>query len=883
MTDLASKESVSVGRPGALGPRTWLRRLLPQLLGVCLLSGAVLTAQEETASTPRPVDYVRDIQPILSDNCYACHGPDAQARKAKLRLDTQAAAKLDRGGWAAVIPGDAEESEIILRIFTEDEDDVMPPTKSHLTLSQAQKDLLQRWIAEGAPWAEHWSFVRPQMPSLPEVSDPSWPRNAIDRFVMARLDREGLGPSPTAPSETLLRRLSLDLTGLPPTPAERGEFLDEDSKAWSKSIERLLASPRYGERMAWPWLDAARYADSNGYQGDQDRSMWPWRDWVVNAFNENLPFDQFTVQQLAGDLLENPTQGQRLATGFLRNHMINGEGGRIPEENRVEYIFDQLETVSTTWLGLTMNCCRCHDHKFDPLTNENYFELFAFFNQTEVTGAGGSPHSAPVMAAPDVLQAAEILRLQGALAELELQGGERRQALLEEQAAWELQAMESLQSGQWRVLRPTALEADQEESALLETKRQELQAALSVASTDRSAQQAKCVADAHRAQDVFYGEIADQSASHRTQLEQLENAVPQVMVMEASLDHRKTFLLNRGLYNQPRAEVQAGVPGFLPALTKDSEPDRLDLAKWLVSPENPLTARVVVNRLWAQVFGIGLVKTTDNFGAQGERPSHPELLDWLALEFVNSGWDVKHMLRLMVNSATYRQASTRSEELQARDPQNRLLARGARYRLPSWMIRDAALQVSGLLVDRQGGEGVFPYQPAGVWQEFTFGTRTYVPDEGEGLHRRSLYTFWRRIVAPTTFFDAATRQACSVSELRTNTPLHALATLNDTTYVEAARALAQELLQGAGADENQRIESAFLRILARKPVAAETELLVGSLSRLRDQYARSPGEAQALLDVGAVPRDTTLDAIEHAAWTNLALALLNLDEAITKE
>ncbi|NQU48493.1 MAG: DUF1553 domain-containing protein [Planctomycetes bacterium] len=952
----------------------------------------------QNSSWAQEVDFTREIQPILSDNCFLCHGPDISTRKAKMRLDIKEGALQERDGWAPVYPGNPEDSEIILRIFSEIENDVMPPPDSHLALTTEEKHLIYRWIEQGAPWAEHWAYVAPVQPELPVISDPTWPRNAIDNFVMAKLDNESLTPSPSANDQTLLRRLSLDLTGFAPTPAQRAQFLEaQNDNRWQQQIDRLLASPRYGERMAWPWLDAARYADSNGYQGDKDRTMWPWRDWVVRAFNQNLPFDQFTTWQLAGDLLDNPTQEQKLATAFLRNHMINGEGGRIAEENRVEYIFDQLETVGTTWMGLTMNCCRCHDHKFDPISQENYYQLFAFFNQTEVTGGGDNPNTAPVMELPGQEQLRRIQDLQRLLNTVEGQRAEVAQKLAAVRAEWQSMKPQQLKaehqdlaileddsvlaSGenpvkdiyrlQYRDRRePIAairLEAKMHESmtagglarsdsgnfvltgfdAQLVTEGMEPQTVaiqFARASVEQNGYGVSGALDgdpqsgwavwlgqpitsdqeaifylqqpihlqpgqslqltlrhesAHKHHNLGRFKISFTSAVQPEELKwlsmneqhgELENemqsvrsAIPRVMVMQEQDQQRRTFLLQSGLYNQPKQEVSPGLPSALPALAMEDRVDRLALAQWLVSPENPLTSRVVMNRLWAQVFGVGLVKTMDNFGSQGERPTHPELLDWLALEFQRSGWDVKHMMRLMVDSATYRQSSDRSAEVQELDPDNRLLARGPRYRLPSWMIRDHALQASGLLVDKIGGPGNYPYQPAGVWQEFTFQTRTYPQGEGASLYRRSLYTFWRRIVAPTMFFDSATRQSCSVTERRTNTPLHALSTLNDTTYVEASRFLAQRILQKPHVDEVARIRDAFLLMLSRVPSASETELVKNSLQRLRQQFQAAPLEAEQLLQAGASARDQNIDAIELAAWTSMALALFNLDETLTKE
>jgi hypothetical protein len=720
-------------------------------------------------SAAEPVNFSREVLPILSDNCFRCHGPDANARKAKLRLDTQDGALRKDG--PVIVAGKSADSELVRRVSSPDADEVMPPPKSNRKLTAAQIETLKRWIDEGAKWGRHWAFDPPRRPPLPAVRDSRWPRNGIDRFILARLEAEGLTPSAEAPKETLLRRVTLDLTGLPPTPAEVDAFLaDAGPGAYERVVDRLLVSPHYGERMVWDWLEAARYADSNGYQGDGERTMWPWRDWVVDALNRNLPFDQFTVWQLAGDLLPGATPEQKLATAFCRNHPINGEGGRIAEENRVDYVMDMAETTGTVWLGLTFNCCRCHDHKFDALTQRDYYGLFAFFNQTPVNGGGGDPRTPPVLE--------------------------------------------------------------------------------------------------YRTKDV-------------------PPQVVKVMVMEDMPKPRDTFLLTRGSYEKPADKVTAAVPAALGTLIAPGlQPrgfTRLDLARWLVSAENPLTARVSVNRAWQQFLGVGLVKTSEDFGVQGEKPSHPELLDWLAVGFRESGWDVKALHRLIVTSATYRQSSKVTPALLERDPANRLLARGPRFRMPSWMIRDQALAASGLLARRAGGPPVKPYQPAGVWEEATFGGKRYQQDHGEALYRRSLYTFWRRIVGPTEFFDTNARQTCVVKPTRTNSPLHALTTLNDVTYVEAARALAQRVMATGGTSPEERVESAFRLVLARRPTAAEKRVLLAALARVKREFGADPAAARKLLRVGESKRDEKLDVVEHAAYAAVFTAILNLDEALTKE
>ncbi len=817
-----------------------------------------------SAEPPAAIDFSRDVLPILSDNCFQCHGPDENTREADLRLDEEASAKLLRGDYAAIVPGESAASELVRRIASEDESLRMPPVDFQRKLTAEQIALLKRWIDEGAAWGGHWSFRKPMRPPLPrgnhdDGADPI--TNPIDAFILARLQAEGLAPSPSAPRETLARRVTLDLTGLPPTPEEVTAFVhDESPDAYERLVERLLASPAFGERMAWPWLDAARYADSNGYQGDGERTMWPWRDWVVDAFNGNLPYDQFTIWQLAGDLLPDATFEQKLATGFCRNHMINGEGGRIAEENRVDYVMDMAETTGTVWLGLTFNCCRCHDHKFDPLSQRDYYGLFAIFNQTPVEGGGGNPQTPPVLEAPTPAQEA------------------RRTAIQEEitVAAGELDAFE-----QTFFARAEEQPIDQAEKATALA--DNLKAILKQPPVKRSRDQLDELARQFKKDaPEYHGRIARLHAL-LGERDDLNRGIPRVMVMADRPEPRKTHILSKGLYNQPGETVTAATPAALPPLPPGATVNRLALARWLTSPEHPLTARVTVNRLWQQFFGVGLVKTPEDFGVQGERPSHPELLDWLAVELIESGWDIKALCRQIVTSTAYRQSSKATPALIEHDPENRLLARGPRFRMPAWMLRDQALAVSGLMVRAIGGKSVNPYQPPGVWEETTFGNKRYMQDHGASLYRRSVYTFWRRIVAPTAFFDNASRQVCTVRQVRTNTPLHALATLNDVTYVEAARTLAQRVLSSDETTVESRLDNVFRRVLARSPRDNERAVLTASVNRLTEEFGEHPAEAQKLLAVGESKRGEHLDPIEHAAWTAVCLAILNLDETLTKE
>ena len=837
-----------------------------------------LSAVAATAA-PAPVDFNREVLPILSENCFHCHGPDEQAREAKLRLDTREG--LLRTQKPIVLPGRAAQSELVKRLVTKKAADLMPPPQSKKTLTPAQIETVRRWIDSGASYATHWAFTPPVRPTVPKVLSSKFKvQSPVDSFVLARLEKDGLPHSPEAPRTTLIRRVTLDLTGLPPTPAEVDAFLaDPSPKAYEAVVDRLLASPRYGERMVWEWLDAARYADSNGYQGDQERTMWPWRDWAVRAFNENLPYDQFTVWQLAGDLLPDATREQKLATGFVRNHMINGEGGRIAEENRIEYLFEQAETVGTVWLAATMNCTRCHDHKFDAYTMRDYYGLVAFFNQTAITGGGGSPQTAPVMDFTTPEQTARLKQLADDVKRV----GEAVDTL-------ELTVFPRPE-GKPSSETPNAKDFPAEAFAALKQK-----------GAVRNLTQLRSLAKFHGTNEPpDYGKALTDLVKALETRDELNKSLPRVMVMEDMAKPRDTFMLVRGAYNKPTEKTTAAFPAALVSnsklKTQNPEPSptsRLDLARWLVASENPLTARVTVNRFWQQFFGTGLVKTSEDFGVQGEKPSHPELLDWLATEFVRTGWDVKQLVRTIVTSATYRQSSkdapvaaevrrrTGADTLYQFDPENRLLARGPRYRLPSWMLRDQALAFSGLLVEKLGGPPVKTYQPTGIWEDATFGNKKYVQDHGDALYRRSVYVFWRRIVGPTVFFDVATRQNCTVKSPRTNTPLHALATLNDITYVEAARALAERVLTAADTDA-ARLEHAFRLVTMRKPGAAEQRILAARLAQLRAHFSGDQEAALKLLAVGESKRDAKLDPASHAAWTALGSLLLNLDEVVTKE
>ncbi len=837
-----------------------------------LLCLACLGFAPQLVFAAEPVDFSRDIRPLLSNKCFQCHGPDESSREADLRLDVKASVFTVSEEGAAVVPGRPEESALIMRVASDDEDIVMPPADSNLSLTSEEISLLKRWVSEGAKWSEHWSFVAPVKPQLPTLKQAAtdqanWPRNAIDAFVLARLEKHKLHPSPPATKEQLIRRVTLDLTGLPPTLQEVDAFLEDASPtAYEKLVDRLLSSPSYGERWCWDWLDAARYADSSGYQGDPERTMWPWRDWVIDALNADMPYDQFTIEQLAGDLLPQATHEQILATGFNRNHMQNGEGGRIAEETRVENVFDRLETTGAVWLGLTLNCCRCHDHKFDPVLQREYYQMYDFFNQTSENGGGRGGQISPVVETPTAAEQARIAATK-----------KRAATLAANLEAFETKKFATAESG------PTAAESGPTASSKNSELPESLKKSIREIKPQRRDKKALEEAAAFfQEKDDAYVKLLQQLLAANSARASAARSVTKVMVMDQLAKPRESFILTKGAYDKHGEKVPAGVPASLPPLAVKSGANRLHFAQWLMTPEHPLTARVTVNRFWQSFFGVGLVKTAEDFGSQGEAPSHPLLLDWLAVEFHQSGWDVKALHKLIVCSATYRQSSKVGAALLQQDPNNRLLARGPRHRLPSWMIRDQALALSGLQPNQIGGAPMRPYQPPGIWEEATFGKKKYVQDHGAKLYRRTIYIFWRRIVGPTMIFDNAARQTCTVKAVRTNTPLHALATLNDITYVEAARVMAEHLLQSP-ADPTQRLENAFRSVTARRPTPVELKILLHRLKTLKQHYLAHPEAVKELLAVGESSRDEQLDPVEHAAWTGICSLLLNLDETISKQ
>ena len=992
------------------------------------------------AAEPGAIQFNRDVRPILSDKCYACHGPDPAQRTTKFRFDQEDGAK------SVIVAGDAAASKLIQRITSDDPATRMPPAyEGRDKLSPGEIETLRRWVEQGAKWEAHWSFIAPKRPELPSIKDRSWPSNPIDSFVLARLEREGLHPSLEADRRTLIRRVSLDLTGLPPTPAEVDAFLgDASPDAWEHVVDRLLASPRYAERMATRWLDAARYSDTNGYQSDGERSMWRWRDWVIDAFDRNMPFDQFTIEQIAGDLLPNATASQKIATGFHRNHRTNGEGGIVPEEFRVEYVADRVETTSIVWLGLTMGCARCHDHKYDPIKQRDFYRMFAFFNSVPEKGlVYNFGNDEPMMKAPTPEQSSKLAELDAKLRDAEKSYYALEPSIDQDQAKWERRAAHKKKLD-WSphdglvVDRPQPVDFDGEtfvdvgdvanfdylepftlaayihpsspDGAILtrvedyfegegyglylingevrlhiikrwtdiglrvETenpiplnewnhvsatydgyryasgvriyvngqpqklkvlfddlnyplgakdpfrigggggpklrfqgsirgvevfKRALSEAEAAILALNQTIGQLAAIPPEQRTKPqsdklalCFLDRFASkkvraarqQMFDARAERKRYYEAIPTVMVMQDTPTPRDTFILKRGAYDNRGEQVGPGVPGFLPPFQTEWPNNRLGLARWLVSPANPLTARVIVNRFWQMYFGTGLVKTIEDFGSQGEASSHPELLDWLATEFVESGWDMKAIQKAIVLSSTYRQSSKVTHELWQLDPENRLLARGPRFRLSPEMIRDQALAVSGLLVEKAGGPSVKPYQPPGLWQELAGGSG-YVQDHGSALYRRSLYTYWKRTVAPPSMvnFDASTRETCTVREVRTNTPLQALDLMNDVAYVEAARKLAERLLTEGGNTPIERLTYAYRLVLARAPKPAEEKILLATLDEFRKRYAGDLASAEKLVAEGESPHNPKLNILELAVYTSAASLLLNLDETITKE
>jgi len=849
---------------------------------------------------PGAIDFTRDIRPILSNACFRCHGPDGQNREADLRLDTKEDALGERDGHPIIQPGDSAASEMIRRLTTDDADQRMPPADAERQLTPAEIETLTKWVDSGAPWQQHWSFVPPKVDGPPTIDRISWPRGMIDRYVLARLEKEGLQPSVPARRETLLRRVTLDLTGLPPTIEELDAFLaDESEDAYEKVVDRLLASPAHAERLALEWLDAARYADTHGYHVDSIREMWRWRDWVIQAFQRNMPFDQFTTEQLAGDLLADATQQQKIATGFNRNHGINFEGGAFAEEYRVEYVVDRVHTTATVFLGLTMKCARCHDHKFDPITQEDYYRFFALFNTITDRGIDGALGNAePMVTLPDDKQRQQYEVAQAELAAIDKQLTNHRQQCDEHLTAWvterrrQLTGSTSVSDGE----SPSASEdkiastSDKETAAPDTPGMTPVDDIVRLAADRRSdKQQSKLRAYYLDNVDKQYATLKKQRREKDRESKRVYRSLPSVMVMQEMTKPRDTFVLERGLFDQHGNKVTAGVPASLPPLPEGAEGNRLGLARWLTDPANPLVSRVTVNRFWQIYFGTGIVETSENFGSEGTLPSHPQLLDYLATRFIETGWNVRALQKEIVMSATYQQSSRITPESHERDPFNRLLARGPRFRLPAEMIRDNAMAISGLLVQKLGGPSVSPYQPAGLWDEVAFGIKSYgglvyKQDHGDALYRRGMYTFWKRSCPPPALnaFDAPEREVCTVRRERTNTPLQALVLLNDPTFLETSRHFAERIMTVGGTTPAERITYAYRLALARRPTDAEQQVLARVYQTELATFKQDAEAARQLLSIGESKRNEELDLSEHAAWTAVARILLNLDETITK-
>jgi hypothetical protein len=1008
------------------------------------------------------LQFNRDIRPLLSNNCYLCHGPDAKHREGGLRLDQlgSATSKLE-SGHTAIVPGDVNASEMLKRLTSTDPNVMMPPPTSGKSLTKEQIATLQRWIAAGAEYQGHWAYIAPQRPEPPSSRYDTVARNEIDRFLLAKLEREGLAPQGEADKHAQIRRLSFDLTGLPPTPAEVDAFLaDESPEAYERLVNRLLESPRYGEHFGRIWLDAARYGDTHGLHLDNERSLWPYREWVINAFNQNKRFDQFTIEQLAGDLLPNATLDQRIASGFNRCNVTTSEGGSINDEVLVRYAVDRTETMATVWMGLTMGCAVCHDHKFDPISQKEFYSLYAYFNSLADNAMDGNVLlPPPILKLPTAEQTAKLAELDQqiaatqqtireqlaaakyedpALAELpvsalsvlrrevvwidddtpsgaQLQGdtpwqwvtkadgpvfsGERSSTrtapglsqhfftganpglklntgdtlfaycyldpanppqsimLQFNDGAWEhrifwgedkipfgavntpakLPGGPLPPTGQWVRLEVEAAKVNLNAGATLngwaftqfggtvhwdkagvvtqtendevfrsqlaweaaERERKQstlpghIQTLVKTAADQRNADQQKQLREYYLeyvwmdSRGVF-DPLHQRVDSLNKQKTELDGQIAATMVSEDLAQPREAFVLTRGAYDKRGEKVDRGVPSVFPQLPAGAPQNRWGLAQWLTAANHPLTARVIVNRYWQHYFGTGLVKTAEDFGAQGQWPAHPELLDWLATEFVRTGWDVKQMQKLIVMSAAYRRSSKTRPDIQQRDPENLLLARGPRFRLDAEVIRDSALYTSGLLIERNGGKSVKPYQPEGIWEAVAFvgsNTREFKPDAGEALYRRSLYTFWKRTSPPPSLltFDAPSRENCTVRRPRTNTPLQSLVLMNDQQYVEAARRLAERMMLDGGSQPVDRLEWGFRWVTARKPTPSEAAVLQTIYEKQLAHYQQDPAAAEKLLTVGPMPRNAALPASEHAAYTLTANLLLNLDEAITKE
>lgn len=840
-------------------------RVTAKLTAIVSVATALAARANEPAA-PVQIEFNRDVRPILSDNCFACHGPDEEAREADLRLDVrEEALKVAASGAAPIVPGDVGQSELVRRVVSQDAGEVMPPPDSHKSLTSRQIEVLQRWVEQGAEYRQHWSFEPPIKPTVP------LDRNAIDTLVEQRLTEIGLAPSPQADRRTLIRRLYFDLLGLPPSPAAVDEFVrDNAPDAYERLVDRLLQNPRYGERMALGWLDVVRFADTIGYHSDEPQNVWPYRDWVIRAFNDNKRFDRFTVEQIAGDLLPNASQETRIGSAFNRLLLTTAEGGAQPKDYEARMLTDRVRAIGAVWLGLTTGCAQCHDHKFDPLTMHDFYALGAFFADIDE----------PIIARREEGMLVATSGEEQQLAQLDGQLADANKAFAVAQQQWEADVAAE------RAIIPeltTSSTASQDEQS----------AAQQIVSIVKKDAAARTDAEQQQVRDYFRTKLTSVAAFERDALTKAEaarkefyDALPKVLVSKTAPQKRVVRILPRGNWMDESGPVmQPALPKFLsPTAADGRELTRLDLAEWLVSRQNPLTARTVMNRLWQQFFGAGLSRVPDDLGAQGEPPTNPVLLDWLACEFMDNGWNVKHMVRLIVVSQTYRQSSHASRELVAADPLNRELARQSRYRLDAELVRDNALFVSGLLSARIGGPSARPYQPARYWENLNFPPREYVADEGASQYRRGLYT-WRQRTFPhpsLLAFDAPTREACTAERTRSNIPQQALVLLNDPTYVEAARAFAARILSECGGTAEERLAWAWQQTLQRDPSAEEIATLRAVLDARLADYKNDAASIDALSKTGLFVAPAPLDAAELAAWTHVARVLLNLHETMTR-
>jgi hypothetical protein len=817
---------------------------------------------------PIRVEFNRDVRPILSDHCFLCHGPDKNRRKADLRLDIRDVALKAE----AFVPGKPEESELVARIFSTDPDEQMPPPKSNKRLDTRQKEILKLWVQQGAEYRQHWSYEKPVKPHIPAG------QNAVDVLVRRRLAEIGLKPSVEADRRTLIRRLSSDLTGLPPTPEEVKAFVEDGSpEAYESLVDRLLTSPHYGERMAIGWLDVVRFADTIGYHSDNPRNVWPYRDWVIKSFNDNKPFDHFTLEQIAGDLLPDANTETRVGSAFNRLLLSTEEGGAQPKDYEARMLTDRVRAIGAAWLGQTTGCAQCHDHKFDPFTMRDFYSLGAFFADIDEPIIGHREDGMVVASAEDQKT---LAKLDAAVAAAKMRLEAVAPQLDAAQAQWEADLSRY-------ALSLPELARDSKATRAEKSAARAVQEALKKDAKARDPKERETIQTYFRAKATpLFPAERDAAARAQRDRQAFAEGLPKCLVSVHSTTPRTVRILPRGNWmNETGEVVKPALPRYLPRPeVSGRDLTRLDLARSLVSRDNPLTARTVMNRLWKQFFGAGLSRQLDDLGAQGEPPSNPALLDWLACEFVDSGWNVRHMVRTIVTSKTYRQTSVAAPELIAADPLNRELARQSAYRVDAELVRDTALAVSGLLVEKIGGPSVKPYQPDGYWENLNFPQRQYVADEGDSQHRRGLYTWWQRsFLHPSLVaFDAPSREECCAERNRSNIPQQALVLLNDPTYVEAARAFAARVLRECSGRPDDRLNRAWQLALQRDPRPSETETIRKLLDKHLTDYRANPAAARALISTGVGSAPAGLDAAELAAWTHVARVLLNLHETVTR-